>query len=324
MSHSTPRNNGSVVDVNFANVHELMVVGFSPEQAEAVVWYRVARRQHFASKEEIRNIPQIDETTWLRVKPRITLIPSSGLVAAARATSGDGVFHEVLDGEIPACESGTTKGGAMVDLNTSNYRQLCVIGLSESQSLAVINHRVRNGKFSSIDAIRNVPSISEADYQRVKSRLTLTPGLTPSHSSRNSSAKKGRGSTSSRNLQAGNVSPVHQLSNSLSELKFVDHQVGEASLSGYATPQKWQQPKSTDEGAHNLTGDSFTITGISSPSSIKSPSFPQIERTPKRSGSKPSGRTVRVASWNLQRFDEKKADNPAVLEVVCSTILQHG
>lgn len=33
---------------------------------------------------------------------------------------------------------------------------------------------------------------------------------------------------------------------------------------------------------------------------------------------------VRIASWNVERFDEEKANNPGVKEVVCMTILENG
>jgi competence ComEA-like helix-hairpin-helix protein len=33
---------------------------------------------------------------------------------------------------------------------------------------------------------------------------------------------------------------------------------------------------------------------------------------------------VRIASWNVERFDEEKANNPGVKEVICMTILENG
>lgn len=33
---------------------------------------------------------------------------------------------------------------------------------------------------------------------------------------------------------------------------------------------------------------------------------------------------VRIASWNVERFDEEKANNPGVREVICMTILENG
>jgi competence ComEA-like helix-hairpin-helix protein len=33
---------------------------------------------------------------------------------------------------------------------------------------------------------------------------------------------------------------------------------------------------------------------------------------------------VRIASWNVERFDEEKANNPGVKEVMCMTILENG
>jgi hypothetical protein len=33
---------------------------------------------------------------------------------------------------------------------------------------------------------------------------------------------------------------------------------------------------------------------------------------------------VRIASWNVERFSEEKANNPGVREVICMTILENG
>lgn len=33
---------------------------------------------------------------------------------------------------------------------------------------------------------------------------------------------------------------------------------------------------------------------------------------------------IRIASWNVERFDEEKANNPGVKEVICMTILENG
>ncbi|VDI08362.1 Hypothetical predicted protein [Mytilus galloprovincialis] len=54
---------------------------------------------------------------------------------------------------------------------------------------------------------------------------------------------------------------------------------------------------------------------------IKSSSRPKVTPFKFRHGRKG---VVRIASWNVERFDEEKADNPGVKEVVCMTILENG
>ncbi len=361
---------GSLVDVNYANVHQLRVIGLSMEQAEAVVRYRVSQCQHFRTKEEIRNVHQIDEATWLRVKSRLTLVPS-GLDGrtenssqkspkSRQVTIGDptpqyalgrpaqylssGDFAGKLSDNLDTKQVGedeaaleNTGGKSIVDLNFSNYHELCVLGMSKTQALAVIDYRVKNGKFTSIEAIKNVSGISEVDYQRVKSRLTLVPNTSYSRGNRHSSPKKNHVSGRKKNFLACDASPVHQLWHSpvkiLPAFGIGSHESAREPQSPFTpyriTPQGQQglSQRGADVGAtNNLCEDSFTIErgNISSPSSIKSPSFPKVQRPLKLSGAKSSGGSIRVASWNLQCFNEKKVDIPAVLEVVCATILQNG
>ncbi|CAG2206924.1 unnamed protein product [Mytilus edulis] len=54
---------------------------------------------------------------------------------------------------------------------------------------------------------------------------------------------------------------------------------------------------------------------------IKSYSRPTVTPFKFRHGRKG---VVRIASWNIERFDEEKANNPGVKEVVCMTILDNG
>ncbi|VDI64701.1 Hypothetical predicted protein [Mytilus galloprovincialis] len=54
---------------------------------------------------------------------------------------------------------------------------------------------------------------------------------------------------------------------------------------------------------------------------IKSSSRPQVTQFNFKHKNKG---VVRIASWNVERFDEDKANNPGVREVVCMTILENG
>lgn len=83
---------------------------------------------------------------------------------------------------------------------------------------------------------------------------------------------------------------------------------------GYRATHQTQQEltqRGTDEGA-NLSEDSFAI------------STGEIQRSPCLPGAKSSRGLVRIASWNLQCFDDRKAEETEVLEVMCRTIVSHG
>lgn len=261
------------VDVNFANVHQLRVIGLTDKQAEAVVEGR-ARKGHFQSKEAVKQVGEIDDVTWPRVQPRITLVPAG--LGATRNGGIKGSRAEVVRDQDAI--SGASPGGVSVDLNRCNYQELCVVGLNKSQAQAVVDHRYRNGPFSSTEDIKLLPCISEEAYRLIRHKLTLVPGKA-------SPAQRLGGPSSSKKRRvrngslAVNSSPLHSIWNSPSTI-----------LPAFAV----------DEGE-----------GASA----------EARCSPRGSGGKSS---VRIASWNLQCFNEKKVENAGVLEVVCSTILQHG
>ena len=184
---TSSRCRGAVVDVNFANVHELRVIGFTQEQAAAVVDYRVMRHQHFHSKSEVKMVPGVDEETWLRVQSKITLVPFQ-LYENVKSLDCD---RELLNGthssgsiEILGAADAEVierKSSICVDLNSCNYHQLCVVGLDKPQATAVITYRVAQGHYKCKEDIKLVPGISDETYQRVQSRLSLVLPATPKY-----------------------------------------------------------------------------------------------------------------------------------------------
>ena len=305
-NRSCASKHSSTVDVNFANVHQLCVVGLTMTQAAAVVHHRVSQRRHYQSKEELKQVSGVDEETWSRVWDRITLVPAGlGMTGQSHSDCEEG------QGDSEDVSAEKNIGRSTVDINLCNYHQLCIVGLSKSQALAVVEYRFKKGYFTSTKQVEMVPGISEEDFLRVQSRLTLVPGqMPPQRSKQSSSSKKKR----TINVSATSyLSPQHVKS---PPPAMVDSSV-------LLTPPPTPVKKETSSSFSPRSGDA-NLTLHLHPVVSNTPTGKAARVSPRGSGSKAGKEIVRIASWNLQCFNEKKTDNEGVLEVVCSVILQHG
>ena len=373
---------GCGVDVNFANVHELCVAGFTEEQARNVVAYRVKQQQHFQSKTELKAVPGIDEETWQRVKSRITLVPRSvrstkGLSrsrvrstgtridASSKESPSSSVHH--TDASQDCKQEGSkvmqssSAGKISIDVNSCNEPELCAVGLSQSQAAAVVKYRVMvGGAFKSVEDLRLVPGISEEAYMDVRTKLTLANSQRCRHLSGGTRKQQGGVSVHASVMnplsgisvfQAPNTIPPggsnysrdtitpasritgsnlsHKGPNSASGGFSSDkspnniHSVASIQPRG-ALPFSQPHPPRTNSGhGGNSPCSRFQIPAKSPVAGSWLPGN-SPKASPRSVGGKTGGVPLRIASWNLQVFKNEKVSRPGVLEVVCSTIVQHG
>lgn len=70
--------------------------------------------------------------------------------------------------------SGSSKKYSIVNINTATQTELETLpGIGPSLALKIINYRKENGKFSSIDEIKNVSGIGESKFENLKSYITV-------------------------------------------------------------------------------------------------------------------------------------------------------
>ena len=101
--------------------------------------------------------------------------------------SGDGASDSSSKDRNGSGSSGGSSGGAggdlgnafsnrnsIVNINTASQTELeSLPGIGPSLALKIINYRNENGKFSSIDQIKNVSGIGEAKFENMKSLITI-------------------------------------------------------------------------------------------------------------------------------------------------------
>jgi len=70
--------------------------------------------------------------------------------------------------------SGGTKNYSIVNINTATQTELETLpGIGPSLALKIINYRKENGKFSSVDEIKNVSGIGESKFENLKSYISI-------------------------------------------------------------------------------------------------------------------------------------------------------
>ncbi|MBQ2835805.1 MAG: helix-hairpin-helix domain-containing protein [Clostridia bacterium] len=120
------------------------------------------------------NIPDSDD---LKNNPDFEYITmSSGDGASAVSGRGDGVGSSSVgsNGGKGSSGSGFSSGYSVVNINTATQTELeSLPGIGPSLALKIINYRNENGKFSSIDEIKNVSGIGDAKFENMKSFITV-------------------------------------------------------------------------------------------------------------------------------------------------------
>ena len=108
------------------------------------------------------NIPSKDE---LKKNPNFEYITSG---------SGDGANDKLNGSDVLSSSIGSSKGNSlskidMVNINTATQTELETLpGIGPSLALKIINYRNENGKFSSIEDIKNVNGIGESKFNDIK------------------------------------------------------------------------------------------------------------------------------------------------------------
>lgn len=98
--------------------------------------------------------------------------------------SGDGGRDDYSDmrsgdtsssgGDLSSISSDSYKNYSIVNINTATQTELETLpGIGPSLALNIINYRKENGKFSSIEEIKNVSGIGESKFEKMKSLITV-------------------------------------------------------------------------------------------------------------------------------------------------------
>ena len=66
------------------------------------------------------------------------------------------------------------KNGEKININTATQKELQKLtGIGESIALRIINYRKENGKFNTIEDIKNVSGIGESKFNKIKNDIIV-------------------------------------------------------------------------------------------------------------------------------------------------------
>lgn len=144
------------ININTANLEELdQITGVGPAIAQRIVDYR---NQHgpFQTIEEIKNVSGIGDVTFEKMKDEITV----GDVVAPSPT--------------PPPPPPQAPEVAKININTASYEELQKITwVGEVIAQRIIDYRVQNGPFQTIEEIKNVKGIGDATFEKMKDEITV-------------------------------------------------------------------------------------------------------------------------------------------------------
>jgi competence protein ComEA len=88
------------------------------------------------------------------------------------APASDAEFSQIVD--YLSANYGTTPAKPKVNVNTATAKELAdVLGLTSTESDAIVAYRTKNGKFASVDDVKKVQGVDPAKLEAAKDRMTL-------------------------------------------------------------------------------------------------------------------------------------------------------
>jgi competence ComEA-like helix-hairpin-helix protein len=178
------------------------------------------------------------------------------------------------------------KSNGKINVNSANvFHLMNVKGIGQVLAENIVTYRDKKGRFKTLDDLIKVKGIGPNLLNAIRNQLTVDEA-----ESSNNTQPNGHVPTDGKN--SGNTSVPPKTSNK-------DH---------------------THNNCRILSTSTENMLDILEPI-IKSGSRPKV--TPFNFKHK-NRSVVRLASWNVERFDEEKADNIGVREVICMSILENG
>lgn len=89
-------------------------------------------------------------------------------------SDGEKIYIPSLNDEEDVQYIVSSTGNSKININTATSEQLQTLsGVGESTALSIIDYREKNGKFSSIEDIKNVSGIGDSKFEKIKDSICV-------------------------------------------------------------------------------------------------------------------------------------------------------
>ena len=243
--------------------------------------------------------------------------------------------------------SKSASGRSVVNVNTANYHELCVLKeITPELAVNIVERRTQtaSGRFSAVDELLTVQGMNGHILKAVSGRITVGCAKIPCEHSDPPQVRTGKRPKSVVNINLANYHELSTLPGITEEIakSIVTYKV-EHCKGHFTTIQQLLGVPSMNFAIMNAISSRIVFGNKGGvPSSNFHDQLPEQKTTQRNTTSsggsgavkicvhkppKPLPRkqcSIRIASWNLKCFTLEKAHAPGVLEIICSTILHHG
>lgn len=248
---------------------------------------RVTAKQIIDYRKQIRGFKRIEDLALVSGVGAVRLEAIRNEICVKRTNGSNGSSRNSPESGRNVKENNVLK---VFNLNTSNVFQLMKIkGIGQTLAENIVTYRDKKGPFTNLDDLIKVKGVGPHVLSAIKPQLTLDENVTSDSLSCSSSKKSSNHNNSAIPTRNSDIS-----------INSVDHS---------SNPSN----EFSKESLENL----IDTLGPFSEKPVRQPvDFPTFKCNNRNA--------LRIASWNLEKFSEEKANNPGVKDVVCMTILENG
>ncbi|MFN6991299.1 MAG: ComEA family DNA-binding protein [Fervidobacterium sp.] len=165
----------SIVDINTASIEDLQTLsGIGPSKAKAIVEYREKNR--FTKPEDIMKVPGIGQKTYEKIKDRITVSKTEKLQEEENKESVviNTQNKNIQQNNQQENSTITGKESGKININTASLEELQQLpGIGPTKAQAVVDYRIKNGGFKTIEEIKKVNGIGDKTFEKLKDLITI-------------------------------------------------------------------------------------------------------------------------------------------------------
>lgn len=156
-----------IVNINTASLEELeQLPGIGYTKAMAIVQYRSVMG-YFADINEIKEVSGIGESVFAGIRDYITV---------------GNVSPRPVEDTSQTSETSEYPEEVYLDLNTATLSELCKLpGIGTVKAQAIIDYRMENGYFYSVDEIKNVSGIGDKTFENIRDYIYVEYRQHPSN-----------------------------------------------------------------------------------------------------------------------------------------------